>query len=105
MDNAGKRIFAEKTYGNPFYDVTLDVIYTSPTGKTYTAPAFWNGENVWRSRFALNETDIWTYHTSNAEDNGLNKSGKLGCNEYSGDLMIYKHGFLTVEKGNRYFTY
>lgn len=95
--------YAENTYENPFYDVTIDVIYTSPTGKTYTVPAFWDGENIWKSRFALNETGIWSYYTSGSDD--IQKSGKIGCNPYSGDLDIYKHGFITVKEGNRYFTY
>lgn len=33
------------------------------------------------------------------------RTGKVFCTEYSGDLDIYKHGFVTTEYGKKYFTY
>lgn len=95
--------YAENTYSRPFYDVKLDVEYTSPSGKKYTVPAFWDGDNIWRVRFAPTEEGVWTYKTAGSSDAGLNKSGTLGCNTYKGDLDIYKHGF--IKPTGRYFSY
>lgn len=97
--------YAENAYENPFYDVSFDAIFTSPTGKIYKVPAFWDGENIWKVRFALNEVGIWSYCTEGSSDSGLNRTGKIECREYSGNLDIYKHGFITVKEGNKYFTY
>jgi hypothetical protein len=34
-----------------------------------------------------------------------NKTGTLSCNAYTGNLDIYKHGFITTRPSIRYFTY
>ncbi len=96
---------AQNSYENPFYDVTLDVEYTAPSGKVYTVPAFWDGDNIWKVRFAPTEEGIWQYKTTGSSDPGLMKEGTLGCNTYKGELEIYKHGFITVKEGDRFFSY
>ena len=94
---------AQNSYENPFYDVTLDVEYTAPSGKVYTVPAFWDGDNIWKVRFAPTEEGIWQYKTTGSSDPGLMKEGTLGCNTYKGELEIYKHGFITVKEGDRLY--
>ena len=49
-------------YENPFTDVTVDATFTSPTGKQWTIPCFYDGEQIWRVRFNPNEAGRWTYH-------------------------------------------
>ena len=41
---------SEKTYDDPFGDVTLDLLLFG-NGRLYTIPCFWDGGNVWRARF------------------------------------------------------
>ena len=44
-----------KSYNNPFVDVQVDVLF-SKDDKEWKIPAFWDGENVWKVRFAAPET-------------------------------------------------
>jgi hypothetical protein len=89
------------------YDVVLDVVFTNrSTGTCIKRPAFYDGDGIWRVRFAPTETGIWDYKSECATDEKLNgKTGTVGASTYSGDLDIYKHGFVTVKEGNKYFTY
>ena len=100
---------SEKTYENPVYSVDLDVKFThKKSGKTFTQPAFWNGGKNWAVRVALNETGLWYYETicSDTKNQDLNgKTGEIFCTKYKGNLDIYKHGFVKVEEGKRYFVY
>jgi len=52
---------------NPF-DIFVDGVFTSPTGKQYEVPGFYDGDgkgdldgNVWRVRFSADETGKWTF--------------------------------------------
>ncbi len=95
-------------YVNPFYDVIEDVIFVSENGTEMKIPAFWDGGNTWRVRFAPTETGVWEYKTvcSNEYDTGLhNLTGKVRAVQYEGELDIYKHGFIKTQENTRYFTY
>ena len=100
---------SDKIYADPVYTCDLDVVFTNmDTGTTFTQPAFWCGGTQWKVRVALTELGEWTYvtkctDTANAGLHGL--TGGLNCVPYSGDLAIYKHGFLKTERGTRYFMY
>ena len=41
---------SEKTYADPFNDVTLDLLLYG-NGRLYTIPCFWDGGSTWRARF------------------------------------------------------
>jgi hypothetical protein len=85
----------------------LDVIFTDGN-QTMTVPGFWDGGNIWRVRFALPTEGIWTYKTvfSDPTDAGVhNITGSINVKKYSGDLDIYKHGFVTTKENTRYFVY
>ncbi len=56
---------------NPFMDIRLDITLTNPSGEQLTVPGFFagngagNGEgNVWRARFAANESGAWQYQVA-----------------------------------------
>ena len=56
------------TSPNPFLDIRLDVIFTSPSGKTYRVPGFFAGDgagnsqgNIWRTRFTPEQAGNWQY--------------------------------------------
>lgn len=100
--------FSSKDYIRPFYDVNIEAIFTAPDGKTLHMPGFWDGENVWKVRFSATMFGIWTYQIicTDTENTGLhNQRGILQCDIYDGELDIYKHGFIKVAEGGRYFVY
>lgn len=49
------------TYANPFRDVTVIAELTSPAQRTKSVRGFYDGEGIWRVRFAPDETGLWQY--------------------------------------------
>ena len=100
---------SDKTYDNPVYTVDMDaVFYNEKTGTALTVPAFWDGGKSWKVRFAPTEIGEWSFYTvcTDTANSGLHhRGGKVTCKEYSGDLDIYKHGFIKTETGKNYFMY
>ena len=99
---------SSRTYGNSFDDVDMDVVFTHTNGTELRIPAFWDNGDTWKARFAPMLTGNWTYKTicSDTLNSGLNnKTGNLTCSEYTGNLDIYKHGFVKTMLNTRYFTY
>ena len=39
---------AAGTYNDPFNEVELDAIFTTPSGEQLKVPAFWAGGNIWK---------------------------------------------------------
>ena len=100
-------LISDRWYEEGFYDVDVDLMLTNGID-TYTVPGFWDGDNTWRVRFVCPTAGTWTYTTvcTDTENKGLhNITNTFECTEYSGDLDIYKHGFVKTEPGKRYFTY
>lgn len=98
---------SEKAYSNAFNDVQLDLLLYG-NGRLYTVPGFWNGGNEWKVRFVCPEAGEWYYKTvcSDKENTSLDgRTGKVICSQYSGDLEIYKHGFISADSGKKYLTY
>ncbi len=96
-------------YDTPVYAVEMDVTFTNrDTGTVLTVPAFWNGGREWVVRYALTELGSWSYESlcTDTTNTGLHgKSGRLRCEEYSGELDIYKHGWVYVKEGMRTLAY
>ncbi len=98
---------AKKEVSDPVNTRLFDVEFTNGH-QTIKMPGFWDGDNVWRVRFALPTEGTWTYKTiySDASDSGLhNKTGKIEVKKYAGDLDIYKHGFVTTKENTKHFMY
>ncbi len=98
----------DKTYDTKSWaGVFMDATFTNrETGTSLTIPSFWDGDNVYKIRFAPTEYGIWDYTTKCDTDDSLNgKTGTVGANAYKGDLDIYKHGFVTVDPEKKYFVY
>jgi hypothetical protein len=96
------------TYADPFQDVDVTATFTSPGNKEVSRPAFWDGGRTWKVRFAPPQTGLWTMTTSASDikNGGLHHVTKtVRCDSYSGNLDIYKHGFLKVSGNGRYMTY
>ena len=99
---------SKKNYRNPFLAVDMWATFSGPDGMSIKRPAFWDGGNIWKVRFAPTQQGLWSYTTSatDTRDSGLhNKSGVIQSIVYTGELDIYKHGFLKRSTNNRYLTY
>ncbi len=71
IDVTGPMAAEADSLPNPFLDIRLDITLTSPSGEQIIVPGFFagngtgNGEgNVWRARFAANESGEWTYQVA-----------------------------------------
>ena len=98
---------SKKSYANPLFDVTIDLLL-SGNGKLYRIPGFWDGDNTWKVRFVCPSAGKWQFKTvcSDSSNKVLNnRTGTVNCKAYSGDLEIYRHGFLTTRYGKKYLTY
>ena len=99
---------SEVSYADPFSSVTLDVTFTGPGDIAMIMPAFWDGGDTWKVRFAPTQEGLWSYETvcSNTADAGLHGiNGEFACVPYTGDLEIYRRGFVKTVPGTRYFVY
>ncbi len=100
---------SSKEYDNPVYTVDTDVVfYNKTSGTALKIPAFWDGGTTWKVRFAPTEVGEWSFYTvcTDTANSGLHhRGGSVVCKEYSGDLDIYKHGFVKTEPGKNYFVY
>ena len=92
-----------RDYANPSRDVRLDVTFTQGD-RRIVRPAFWDGGNVWKARFAPPEIGPWQYAAdcSDRDNAGLHgRSGRLRSVPYTGDSPIYAQGFLRVSDDRR----
>lgn len=99
---------SSKTYTNPCQDVDMSVTFIGPGSTAITRPAFWDGGNVWKVRFAPTVVGTWNYSTvcTDASNSGLHQqSGVIQVSAYSGNLAIYKKGFLKVSPDKRRMVY
>lgn len=95
-------------YDNPVQDVTLHAHFTAPSGREYTVPGFWDGDNVWRVRFAPDEEDWWQYTTfcSDPDNGGLHDhQGAFECNEGEGLTAFENHGPVRLAANRRYLAH
>ncbi len=98
---------SEKIYSDPFNDVDIE-LHLYSNGRLYKIPGFWDGGNVWKIRFVCPFDGVWYFKTvcTDEENTSMHeKIGKVICADYSGDLDVYKHGFVTTNAGEKYFTY
>lgn len=75
---------------NPYRDAALVGEFTSPSGKTVVLEGFFDGEDVWRLRFAPNETGDWRY-LLRGEGVELSERGRLRCVAPRGSGFIHIH--------------
>jgi Protein of unknown function (DUF4038)/Domain of unknown function (DUF5060)/Putative collagen-binding domain of a collagenase len=97
-----------KVYTHPFEEVEVAAEFTGPSNEIIKRPAFWDGGNVWKIRFAPTATGVWKMITicSDSSNKGLHKiQQSITCKKYAGNADVYKHGFLKVSDNKRYFVY
>ncbi|MCZ0939753.1 MAG: DUF5060 domain-containing protein, partial [Caldilineaceae bacterium] len=94
-----------KLYGDPFNEVTLDVMITDPDGYELTVPAFWRGEHSWSVRYASGKIGPHHYITrcsDTANDDLHGQEGRIDVTPYDGDNPLMRHGPLRVAEGGRH---
>ena len=93
---------------NPYAEVEVSVVFTGPGGQSIARPAFWDGGQAWKARFAPPAVGTWRWRSicSDIRDAGLHgRSGELVCQPYTGGTPIYKHGFLRISDDHRRFVH
>jgi hypothetical protein len=96
---------AKNSYSDPFNQVMLDVVFTDPSGQELRVPAFWDGGNLWKARYAspLLGTHSFRSESSPGTDSGLNGvTGKVEVRAYHGENPLFQHGPLQVAPDHRY---
>jgi hypothetical protein len=92
-------------YENPYTDVDVYVIFKGPGGTEIRRPAFWDGINTWKVRFASpydEGTWNWESFSSNVSDPGLHgKTGTLESVPYTGNNPLIQKGLLRMSAGHR----
>lgn len=97
---------SKKDYSDPFNDVTLDVVFTTPKGDPIRVPAFWSGERKWRVRYSSALVGEHRFRTvcSDTTDKGRHDvTGKVEIRPYRGDNSLYRHGPIRVAADRRHF--
>lgn len=98
---------SNKKYDNAYTDVDVWAWFVNNKGDSLVRPAFWDGGNTWKIRFAPPDAgENWRWHVySSVNDKGFNKSGKLFSIAYKGDNKLVKHGLLRMSQGKRNIVY
>ena len=97
---------SEKGYGNPDFDVCLDVTFSRPDGKNLTVPAFWAGGNCWKVRYASAVLGEHPYVTQCQDAGNLALHGQQGIvtvSPYTGNNPLLRHGAPKVAPDRRHF--
>ena len=74
-----------RVYSNPFFDVELNAVFTSPSGRVINFFGFYDGDGhggqdgtVWKQRFMPDELGTWTYSMS-FSDGSRSEKGIFEC--------------------------
>lgn len=91
------------TYQNPYTDAKVWASFVNDKGDSLVRPAFWDGDNRWKLRFAPPDAgSVWTWQVySEAKDEGFNKKGSFRSVPYTGSNKLLQHGPLTMSAGKR----
>lgn len=96
------------TYPNPYAALEVTATFTGPAGETIVRPAFWDGGQIWKVRFAPTAVGTWYWQSacSDAANAGLHaQRGEFQCVPYAGANPVYRHGFLRVSANRRHFSH
>ena len=97
---------AREDHPDPFHTVTLDAVFTTPSGRTLRVPAFWLGGRSWQFRYASGELGIhrWRTDAHGLADPGLDGfTGEITVVGYVGTNPLYRNGPIRVSANRRRF--
>lgn len=96
---------AEARYRDPGNEVLLDAVFITPDDQEHLIPAFWDGGDLWRVRYASPLLGLHRFRTvcSNSADAGLHgQEGEVTIFPYEGDNPLYQHGPVRVAANRRH---
>ncbi len=99
--------------GKPAYVKSIFTCTSGPgLGKKITIAGFWDGNDIWKIRFAPPLSGIWKYETISGNRKMNGKKGQLTVTDWTEDEKAAnptRRGFIVVnkssERNGRYFTY
>jgi hypothetical protein len=97
-----------KTYADPFNDLELDVLVRSPDGSQQRIPAFWAGGLTWKACYSSPQVGAhkWKTDCSDKTNPALHAvEGSIDLTPYTGDHLLYRHGFIKVADDHRHLVY
>jgi hypothetical protein len=95
-------------YRDPFNEITLDVVFTDPTGDKRRVPALWAGGATWRVRYASPIIGTHRFQTecSDTSNTGLHGvRGEVTITPYTGQNPLFRHGAIRVADDGRHFAH
>lgn len=96
---------SETSYENPYMDVEMHAIFLHDNGTSIIRPAFWDGGETWKIRFASPlSKGTWKYVTTCSDmlNSGLhNQSGELKATSGKSNNPLLAKGFLRMSPKKR----
>ena len=95
-------------FENPPRDAKVIVELTSPSGRVYTIPAFWDGGRIWRFRYSPEEVGVWQYRirpSHGQPKEWLGAEGDFAVRPYAGPNPLYRHGPVGVSPDGPYLAH
>jgi Domain of unknown function (DUF5060)/Protein of unknown function (DUF4038) len=95
-------------YKDPFHDVQLSGVFTSPSGKQTLVDGFWDGEQTWRIRFRPDEVGLWHFVTTCNQVNDAalhHQEASFVCSEPISQTVFDRHGPVGLSSDGRYFAH
>ena len=95
-----------KSYADPFNEVEVDAVVTTPSGKEERVPAYWAGENSWRVRYAPPAPGVYKVRSECTDAKNADLHGQtltLHAERYEGENAHFKHGPLRIAPDGRHF--
>src|SRR5215831_3200713 len=95
-----------KQYSDPFNQVELDALVTTPSGAEERVPGFWAGDSTWRIRYAAPAAGRYSVRSVCSDSSNRDLHGRsltLDVQPYIGTNPHYKHGALKIAPDKRHF--
>jgi hypothetical protein len=96
---------AKGQYANPYTDIEAYIDFQGSQGRVIRRPAFWDGGNLWKVRFASPVslgTWSWKSVSSSPQDSGLHgRTGTVTAVAYRGHNPLLRHGLLGISPHKR----
>jgi len=97
---------SSNSYPDPFNEIEVDAVVTTPAGREERVPAFWAGENAWRVRYAPQLPGAYTVRSVCTDARNTDLHGQtmtLHVEPYSGTNPHFMHGPLQIAPDGRHF--
>jgi hypothetical protein len=97
---------SDNQYSDPFNQVEVDALITTPSGSEERVPGFWAGESTWCVRYAPVAPGRYTVRSVCNDASNRNLHGQtstLDVQPYAGANSHYKHGPLNIAPDKHHF--